>query len=110
MYLALNANGTEYPRPELTVGELPFAERLPALARIAALHGLGRIPFGQRLYVSLGMTKREAEHDGRAWLLKAGEDLPLSLLAPTLPDFTHLPYAQWAELQAAHYSAQEVNS
>jgi len=33
-----------------------------------------------------------------------------SLNKPTLPDFTHLPYAQWAELQAAHYSAQEVNS
>jgi len=33
-----------------------------------------------------------------------------SLDRPALPNFNHLPYAEWAELQAAHYNSQGVRS
>ena len=55
-------------------------------------------------------VRRSVRLDWHRSIAKAEIRKLIGAMRSTLPDFTHLPHAQWAELQAAHYSAQEVNS
>lgn len=75
-YRALGRNG-EYIRPARYVHELDHADRAPALEQAARNLGIERIFFGQHVYMTLGMSYRQAQADGRPWLLFRGAELPL---------------------------------
>lgn len=76
VYSAIGEDG-EYTRQAFSVGELPDHLRLVALQKAANVLGLEAIQFGVPIFHTLGMTRRQAEMDGRGWIMYAGADLPL---------------------------------
>jgi hypothetical protein len=88
-YLALDADGVEYIRRALTVGELRHPECMPALKQ--ATQGVGAtvglvpvkdISYGLPAYTAFGLTLPEAKsHSFSSLLLTKGEDIPLIFCA-----------------------------
>jgi hypothetical protein len=88
-YLALDADGAEYIRRALTVGELRHPECMSALKQ--ATQGVGTdvgltpvkdISFGLPVYTAFGLTLAEAKSHSHSMLLLAkGEDIPLIFCA-----------------------------
>lgn len=78
-YEAFGESGP-FIRPARTVAELEHSDRLPALRKAAVNLRLDHIQFGVQIWKTLGMTRREARVDGRAWLMCSGANLPLALV------------------------------
>lgn len=87
-YEALNARGYPYMREARVVGELPLADRRPALdAALAAVSkslgmpALKALSFGLPVFEAFGLNRREAgRHEQAALLLTPGADLSLDFV------------------------------
>lgn len=88
LYIGLNDDGSERIRMSETVDELPSLESRSFALRQAFKHlGAMKIAknrassfkYGLPCYVSLGLTKSEAESLSEPWLLLRAADLPLQL-------------------------------
>jgi len=75
---ALNKNGNPYMRQPNVVRELNHKDVKDVLIKIAKKFGVNKIEYGVPLYLTLGLTKKQARKN--YYYMLRGCDMPLSLL------------------------------